>query len=100
MNPRMPVPLVHRGIRADAIEIPVSVDVPQPHAFGAFDHDVEWMVVVRAVLFVKRHIFARSIGNCVHLPTDAPRVFTPQPPSAVEGPSTFERHSAASLLRA
>jgi hypothetical protein len=40
------VPLIHRGIRSQAIEVTLALDVIHPDAFGALDDYVERMIVV------------------------------------------------------
>ncbi len=46
----MAVSLVDGGVGGQAIEIAVALDVVDPHALGAFDDDVERMIVVSSVL--------------------------------------------------
>lgn len=48
-NARVTVSLADSGIPGQTIEVPVAFDVPDPDAFTAFQHDVERLVVVRAV---------------------------------------------------
>ena len=49
----MAVPLVHRRIRRQAIEVALAVHVVHPDALGALDHHVERMIVVSSVLLLR-----------------------------------------------
>lgn len=49
INAGMAMPNVHRGVRADAVEIPLARNVPEPDALGPFDHEVERSVIPGAV---------------------------------------------------
>ena len=44
----MAMPLVHRRIGREAVEVAVALDVPDPDALAAGQHDVERLVVVGA----------------------------------------------------
>jgi outer membrane receptor for Fe3+-dicitrate len=48
-NLGMAVPLVHRGIRRQAIEVALALDVIHPDAFRALDDYVEGMIVVSSI---------------------------------------------------
>ena len=45
---RVAVALVHGGVGREAVEVALAVDVPDPDALAADQHDVERLVVVRA----------------------------------------------------
>jgi hypothetical protein len=40
------VPLVDGGVRGEAVEVPVPIDIPQPDAFAPGQNDIERVVVV------------------------------------------------------
>ena len=44
---RMPVPVVQRRVRADAVEVPAPFHVPDPNAFAAADDDRQRRVIRR-----------------------------------------------------
>ncbi len=47
--------LIHRGVRAHAIEVAFTRDVIQPYAFSTIDDDVQRMIVVGAVSLFERY---------------------------------------------
>ena len=48
-NRGMTVPLIHSGIRSQAVEITLALDVIHPDAVRALDHNVEGMIVMGSV---------------------------------------------------
>jgi hypothetical protein len=62
--------LVDRGIAAEAINIPVAVDVPDVNAGAAIEDDGEGMVIVGAIFLFEFEIvqcLLRRNGQCVHI---------------------------------
>ena len=66
-NCGMAVSLVDRGIGSQAIQIAIAFHVVNPHALGAFDDDVERMIVVSSVLlFELDEVFASAMIDNWH----------------------------------
>ena len=53
----MDVALVERGISAQAVQVAVAIDIVNPHPLAAGEHDIQRVVIVRAVLFFKLDVF-------------------------------------------
>jgi hypothetical protein len=49
----MTVSLIHRGIRGQAIEVTLPLDVIHPNAFRALDHYVKRMIVMSSILVLE-----------------------------------------------
>ncbi len=62
----MAMPLVHRRIGRQAIEVAFSLDVIYPHALGALDHNIERMVVVGAKLVLQFDEVLRALLGVRH----------------------------------
>ena len=61
------MPLVHRAVRAEEIEVLLAFHVPHMHAFPTVQHHGKWVVVVRAVRVFQGHqIGGAERGVCVH----------------------------------
>lgn len=66
MDARVAMSLIDGGIRAYAVEIPVSVNVPKPDAFSPIDDDIQRKIVASATFVVQGDILASPIRNCFH----------------------------------
>src|SRR5690349_21672767 len=77
----MAVPLVYRGIRRQAVEIALAVNVIHPHPFRSLDDDVERTVVVGAIIAFEVYEFLGE--RSFHYGHD----FTPYPEASLELPS-------------
>ena len=64
-NARMAMALVDGRIRADAIEVAISVNVPQPDAFGAFHHQIDRVIVLGAVTLLRDNDIASLFRKSV-----------------------------------
>ena len=62
---RVPVSLVHRRVRAQHVQVALSVHVPDPHALAALEHDGQRVVVVGRVAlgFFEVAVGQRSRGR-------------------------------------
>src|SRR5579871_102243 len=63
----MTMPLVHRRVRRQAVEIALAFNVIHPNTFGALDYDVERMIVVRSVMILEFHKILRMERRVVSL---------------------------------
>src|SRR5579862_2577358 len=86
-DPRMAVPLVHSGIRSQAVEIALAVNVVHPHAFRPLDDDVERTVVVGAIIAFEVYEFLAE--RSFHYGHD----FTPSPEASLGLPSAHTGRS-------
>ena len=76
----MAVPLIHRGIGCQAVEVALALDVVDPHAFGTFNDDIERVIVVSTELLfqIDELLGAGGIDYCVWHGRDSSRVFSSQ----------------------
>src|SRR5271156_90961 len=63
----MAVALIEGRVRADAVEIAVSGNVPKPNALCPLDHQVQGRIVMRAVTLFARDQFLRLLREDMHL---------------------------------
>jgi pimeloyl-ACP methyl ester carboxylesterase len=61
------VALVERGVRADAVEITLAANVPEPYALRPLDDQVQRGVVMRAVALFERDQLSRLLREEMHL---------------------------------
>ena len=64
-NLRMAVPLVHRRIGRQAVEIAIAFHVVDPNSLRALDHDVERMIIVSSILVFEIDKILSRVGLTV-----------------------------------
>ena len=92
MNFRMAMPLIYGGIRADTIQVSLSVYVVEPDALRTLDNQIERMIVMSAIAILECDELPCIVLNVMHDVPCAPRVFLQWRGTAGARTPAFQEH--------